>query len=130
MSVAGFKLTLWIPVEQVGIVIGRSGQTINKIQGGTSSRLSPSSKTTRTARLVSNSTRSTASTALTLDLPTAITLGRTCGVLLLMAALYRLGSPETLRQTSSPPPLPAARGVASCRQRQIRVPWAVSEADA
>ena len=39
MSVAGFKLTLWIPVEQVGIVIGRSGQTINKIQGGTSSRL-------------------------------------------------------------------------------------------
>ena len=30
---------LWIPVEQVGIVIGRSGQTINKIQGGTSSRL-------------------------------------------------------------------------------------------
>ena len=35
MSVAGFKLTLWIPVEQVGIVIGRSGQTINKIQGGT-----------------------------------------------------------------------------------------------
>lgn len=39
MSVAGFKLTLWIPVEQVGIVIGRSGATINKIQGGTSSRL-------------------------------------------------------------------------------------------
>ena len=39
MSVAGFKLTLWIPVEQVGIVIGRSGQTINKIQGGTSSSL-------------------------------------------------------------------------------------------
>ena len=34
--------------------------------------------------------------AATLDLPTAITLGRTRGVSLLMTALYRPGSPETL----------------------------------
>ena len=39
MSVAGFKLTIWIPVEQVGIVIGRSGATISRIQSSSSSRL-------------------------------------------------------------------------------------------
>ena len=44
----------------------------------------------------------------------------------MMAALYSLGSPETLRQTSSPPFVPAARRVASCRQGQIRVPRTVA----
>mmetsp|Transcript_24521 Transcript_24521/g.79266 ORF Transcript_24521/g.79266 Transcript_24521/m.79266 type:complete len:244 (-) Transcript_24521:905-1636(-) len=33
------RLTLWIPVEQVGIVIGRSGGTVNKIQSSSGSRL-------------------------------------------------------------------------------------------
>lgn len=38
MAVA-FKLTIWIPVEQVGVVIGRSGQQINRIESACGSRL-------------------------------------------------------------------------------------------
>lgn len=37
------KLTIWIPVEQVGVVIGRSGQQVNRIQSASSARVSVSS---------------------------------------------------------------------------------------
>ncbi|KAJ1452485.1 hypothetical protein M885DRAFT_619861 [Pelagophyceae sp. CCMP2097] len=37
--ISSFKLTIYIPVEQVGIVIGRQGGTINRIQTASSSRL-------------------------------------------------------------------------------------------
>ncbi|KAJ8602659.1 hypothetical protein CTAYLR_004104 [Chrysophaeum taylorii] len=39
MAAASFKLTIWVPVEQVGIVIGRNGAQINRIQSGSSTRV-------------------------------------------------------------------------------------------